>query len=72
MLTLALKESFDKDSKAKHVSYCDVYDIQAFPTLFLINSQRKILFVAEDHVQGIELLKKIEQKGEKNLEILLK
>jgi len=68
---LALKEFFDKDSKTEHVSYCDFYDVNAFPTLFLINPQRKILYVAEGHIQGIELLKKIDKERYENLEILL-
>jgi thiol-disulfide isomerase/thioredoxin len=64
----ALKESFNKDSTKEPSSYCDVYNVETFPTLFLINPQRKILFVAEDHVQGIKLLKKIEQEGYEVLE----
>jgi thiol-disulfide isomerase/thioredoxin len=69
---LALKEFYNKDSKTDPISYSDFYDVNAFPTLFLINSQRKILYVAEDHIQGIALLKKIDKEGYENLEILLK
>ena len=52
--------------------YKDTYNVMGFPTLFLINPQRKILWVASDLYQGLELLNKIDKEGYEPLETFFK
>jgi thiol-disulfide isomerase/thioredoxin len=68
MTASAWKQIFNKETTTEPLSYCDVYDIEAYPTLFLINPQRKILHVTVGHTSGIELLKKIDAFGHSSFE----
>ena len=67
-----LKNMFDKDSQREPISYTEVYDIDSFPTIFLINFQRKILHVADGLDESIKLLKKIDEFGYEVFETLFK
>ncbi|MDL2313263.1 TlpA family protein disulfide reductase, partial [Bacteroidales bacterium OttesenSCG-928-B11] len=49
-------------------AYTKVYSVDFVPTLFLINPQRKILWVDTDANPGIELLRRISEEGIESLE----